>query len=394
MKIDMELNPVISLLGRRLRLAVIGGGPGSFIGAMHRQAARLDDRYELVTGILSSDPTRAKKAGLEVGFAPERLYANVQEMLKAESARKDGADVIAIMTPNDSHYEYATASLENGFDVICDKPMTNTLQEAEALHLKVQESGLIFCLTHNYTGYPMIRQARAMVDDGQIGTIRLIQVEYVQGGKADENKSMPADALPWRYDPLRGGPSLVMGDIGTHAHNLIRFITSLEVAEVSAEVGSIVPKRVIHDFAGALLRFENGARGSFWVTQAAAGVENCLRIRISGTNGTLEWMQEFPQALTYKPLHGPSQNRTPNGPGTLPFAARSSRIVAGHPEGFHEGFANIYSDAAEAISARRSGKQANPLALHFPNSWDGLMGVRFVNSVIESSNANGKWIKC
>ena len=389
----MELNPVLSMLGRRLRLAVIGGGPGSFIGAMHRQAARLDDRYEIVTGILSSDPDKSKKAGLELGLQPDRLYSSLQELLDAESSRKDGVDVVAIMTPNDNHYEYSVAALEHGFDVICDKPMTNTLQEAEALHKKVQESGLIFCLTHNYTGYPMVRQAKAMVEDGQLGTIRLVQVEYVQGGKADEEKPIPA-MLPWKYDPLRGGPYLVMGDICTHAHNLTRFITGLELAEVSAEIGSIVPRRLVHDFAGALLRFENGARGNFWVTQAAAGVENCLRIRVSGTKGSLEWMQEFPQALTFKPLHGPSQNRTPNGPGTLPLAAHSSRIVAGHPEGFHEGFANIYSDAAEAICARRAVKEANPLALYFPNSWDGLLGVRFVNSVIESSNANGKWTKC
>jgi predicted dehydrogenase len=389
----MELNPVISILGRRLRLAVIGGGPGSFIGAMHRQAARLDDRYEIVTGILSSDPEKSRKAGVELGMNPDRLYSNVQEMLAAESARKDGADVVSIMTPNDSHFEYSMAALELGFDVICDKPMTNTLAEAEALHKKVQESGLVFCLTHNYTGYPMVRQAKAMVEDGQLGTIRLIQVEYVQGGKADEEKAMP-DVMTWKYDPIRGGPSHVMGDIGTHAHNLTRFISGLELDEVSAEIGTIVPGRLIHDFAGALLRFENGARGNFWVTQAAAGVENCLRIRISGTKGTLEWMQEFPQALTFKPLHGPSQNRTPNGPGTLPLSARSSRIVAGHPEGFHEGFANIYSDAAEAISARRAGTTANPLALYFPNSLDGLLGVRFVDSVIESSNSNGKWAKC
>jgi predicted dehydrogenase len=389
----MELNPVLSMLGRRLRLAVIGGGPGSFIGAMHRQAARLDDRYEVVTGILSSDPDRSKKAALELGMNHDRTYASVQEMLDKESARKDGIDVVAIMTPNDSHYEYSMSALEHGFDVICDKPMTNTLDEAEALHKKVQDSGLVFCLTHNYTGYPMVRQAKAMVEDGQLGTIRLVQVEYVQGGKADEEKAMPA-VLPWKYDPARGGPSLVMGDIGTHAHNLTRFITGLELDEVSAEIGNIVPGRLVHDFAGALLRFTNSARGVFWVTQAAAGVENCLRIRVSGTKGSLEWMQEFPQALTFKPLHAPSQNRTPNGPGTLPLSARSSRIVAGHPEGFHEGFANIYSDAAEAISARRAGKEANPLALYFPNSLDGLLGVRFVNSVIESSNANGKWTKC
>jgi predicted dehydrogenase len=388
----MDLNPVLSMLGRRLRLAVIGGGPGSFIGAMHRQAARLDDRYEIVAGILSSNMEKSKKAGLELGLASDRSYTSVQEMLETESARHDGADVIAIMTPNDSHFEYAMAALELDFDVICDKPMTNTLQEAEALHKKVKESGLVFCLTHNYTGYPMVRQAKAMIADGQLGTLRLIQVEYVQGGKADESKPDPSES--WRFDPVRGGPSLVMGDIGSHAHNLVRFVTGLEVAEVAAEIGNIVPGRAVHDYGGALLRFDNGARGSYWVTQAAAGVENCLRIRVSGTKGTVEWMQEFPQALTFKPLGAPSQNRTPNGPGTLPLAKHSSRIVAGHPEGFHEGFANIYSDAAEAIAARRSGNTPNPLALYFPNSFDGLMGLRFVFSAIESSKANGKWTKC
>lgn len=389
----MQLNPIISMLGRRLRLAVIGGGPGSFIGAMHRQAARLDDRYEIVTGVFSSVPEKSKRAGQDLGMDPERLYSSVQEMLDVESARKDSADVVAIMTPNDSHFEYAVSALEHGFDVICDKPMTNTLEEAEALHKKVQETGLVFCLTHNYTGYPMVRQAKAMIQDGQLGTIRLVQVEYVQGGKADESKPMP-EVITWKYDPVRGGPSRVMGDIGTHAHNLTRFITGLEVDEVAAEIGNIVPNRLIHDYAGALLRFENGARGSFWVTQAAAGVENCLRIRVSGSKGTLEWMQEVPQALTFKPLHGPSQNRTPNGPGTLTLSARSTRLVAGHPEGFPDGFANIYSDAAETIAARRAGQEADPLALYFPTSWDGLLGIRFVNSVIESSNANGKWTKC
>lgn len=263
----MTLNPVISNLGRRLRLAVIGGGPGSFIGAMHRQAARLDDRYELVAGVLSSNSERAKKAGMEIGLVPERAYASVSEMLETEASRNDGADVVAIMTPNDSHYEFSIAALERGLDVICDKPMTNTLQEAQKLHKKVQDSGLVFCLTHNYTGYPMVRQAKAMVMEGEVGTIRLVQVEYVQGGKADENDPDPSKGeLPWRYDPVKGGPSLVMGDIGTHAHNLARFITGLEVTEVAAEAGSIVPNRLVHDYAGALLRFDNGARGSFWVT--------------------------------------------------------------------------------------------------------------------------------
>jgi predicted dehydrogenase len=388
----MSLNPVIDMLGRRLRLAVIGGGTGSFIGAMHRQSARRDDRYQIVTGIFSSDQAKSKKDALELGIESDRIYPDVKALLDGEASRKDGIDAVAIMTPNDSHFDYSMWALERGIDVICDKPMTNTLAEAEALHKKVQETGLVFCLTHNYTGYPMVRQAKAMVEAGELGTIRLVQVEYVQGGKADEEKTFSPDN--WKFDPVRGGPSLVMGDIGSHAHNLTRFITGLEIDEVSAEIGTIVPNRRVHDFGGAMLRFENGARGSFWVTQAAAGVENCLRIRVSGTKGSLEWMQEFPQALTFKPLNAPSQNRTPNGPDTLPLSARCTRLVAGHPEGFPDGFANIYSDAAEAIAARRAGKPADPLALYFPNSFDGLMGVRFVNSVIASSEANGKWTKC
>lgn len=399
----MSLNAVISILGRRLRLAVIGGGPGSFIGAMHRQAARLDDRYELVAAALSSDPQVCVSAGRELGLPLARCYANGLDLITGEARLNNtgdaGADVVAIMTPNDSHFEFAMAALAAGFDVICDKPMTNTLAEATALHQRVLQTGLVFCLTHNYTGYPMVRQARAMVQDGQLGPIRLVQVEYVQGGNARNGPVRKA----WKADPVRGGPSLVMGDIGTHAHNLMRFITGLEISEVAAEVGSIVPGRLTHDFAGALLRFGSGAkdeagslsaRGSFWVTQAAAGVENCLRIRVSGALGSLEWMQEVPQALTFKPLDGPSQNRTPNGPGTLPLSARASRIVAGHPEGFHESFANVYSDAAEAIAARRAGKSCDPQALQFPNSHDGLMGVVFVDSVIQSSQKNGAWTRC
>ncbi len=386
----MSMNPVIATLGRRLRLAVIGGGPGSFIGAMHRQAARLDDRYELVAAALSSDPVKSVHAGRAIGLPAERCYASGMDLLAAEQGHAHGAEVVAIMTPNDSHFAFAMAALERGFDVICDKPMTNTVDEAEQLHQRVVDSGLVFCLTHNYTGYPMVRQARAMVADGQLGAIRLVQVEYVQGGRA---KAGPGRCA-WKDDPVRGGPSLVMGDIGTHAHNLLRFITGLEVAQVAAEVGTIVPERTTDDYAGAMLRLDNGARGSFWVTQAAAGVENGLRIRVSGELGSLEWMQEMPQALSFKPLGAPAHNRTPNGPGTLPLAARASRVAAGHPEGFHEAFANLYSDAAEAIAARRSGQPADPLALHFPNALDGLLGVRFVASVIQSSQNGSAWTPC
>jgi predicted dehydrogenase len=387
----MSVNPVIEMMGRRLRLAVIGGGPGSFIGGMHRAAARLDDRYELVAGALSSQPHRARDAGIALGLAEERAYRDAATLLEAEAGRVDGADVVAIMTPNDSHHAYAGGALDHGFDVICDKPITNTVEEALDLVGKVERTGLVFCLTHNYTGYPMVRQARAMVEDGQLGTIRLIQVEYVQGGKAGEDDPDPGGPLPWRYDPVRGGPSLVMGDIGSHAHNLVRFITGLEVSEVAAEVGAIVPGRIVDDYAAAMLRFDNGGRGTFWVTQAAAGVENCLRIRVSGTRGSLEWNQETPTRLLFSPLEGPAEWRTPNGPGTLPFSARSTRIVSGHPEGFHEAFATIYSDAAEAIAARRSGNPPDPMALHFPNARDGAIGLRFVQAAIESSRAGGAW---
>jgi len=387
----MDTNPVIEMLGRRLRLAVIGGGPGSFIGSMHRTAARIDDRYELVAGALSSDPERSIAAARQVGIDPERAYGDGLDLLDAEAQRTDGADVVAIMTPNDSHYAYAIGALDRGFDVIIDKPITNTLEEAMEVLARVKETGLILALTHNYTGYPMVRQARAMVQDGQLGEIRLVQVEYVQGGKADENDPDPAGSVPWRYDPVKGGPSLVLGDIGTHAHNLVRFITGLEVVEVAAEVGHIALNRLVDDFAGAMLRFDNGARGSFWVTQAAAGVENCLRVRVSGTQGTIEWMQEEPTRLMFKPLDGPAQMRTPNGPGTLPLSARASRIVAGHPEGFHEGFANVYSDAAEAIAARRAGIPLDPLAGQFPQAIDGVLGIAFVEAAVASSASNGAW---
>ncbi len=387
----METNPVIGTLGRRLRLAVIGGGPGSFIGSMHRAAARLDDRYEIVAGVLSSDPARSTAAAVALGIAPDRAGATAEALFETEAARPDGADVVAIMTPNDSHHAYAIGALRHGFDVICDKPITNTLAEAVDVLATVEDTGLVFCLTHNYTGYPMVRQARAMVADGLLGTIQLIQVEYVQGGKAGEQDPDRDGPLPWRYDPVRGGPSLVLGDIGTHAHNLVRFVTGLEVAAVAADVGHIVANRLVDDYAGALLRFDNGARGSFWVTQAAAGVENGLRLRVSGTKGTLEWMQEVPTQLTFKPLGAPAEIRTPNGPGTSALARRASRIVAGHPEGFHEGFANIYSDAAEAIAARRAGVEPDPLALVFPNALDGVRGVAFVDAAITSSANDGAW---
>ena len=389
----MPDNPIIEAMGRRLRLAVIGGGPGSFIGDTHRAAARLDDRYDLVAAALSSDPRRSREAGEALGLDVDRAYESGDALIRGEATREGGAEVVAIMTPNDSHHRFIVGALGAGFDVICDKPMTNTVEEALDVLGAVRSTGLVFCLTHNYTGYPMVRQARAMVEAGELGEVRLVQVEYVQGGKADERDPSPdaVGGLPWRYDPVTGGPSLVMGDIGTHAHNLVRYVTGMEVAEVAAEAGAVVPGRLIHDYAGALLRFPNGARGSFWVTQTAAGVENSLGIRVSGTRGTIEWNQERPALLTFKPLGAPAEVRTLNGPGLHPLARRASRIVAGHPEGFHEAFANVYSDAAEAIVARRIGADLDPLAATYPGVLDGVNGVFFVDAVLESSANDGRW---
>jgi predicted dehydrogenase len=368
--VNVHSNPVIAALGRRLRLGVIGGGPGSFIGPTHRQAARLDDRFELVAACLSSDAGTSVRAGVALGLPLDRCYPSAQALFDAEAARPDGVDAVAIMTPNDSHFPCAMAALAKGFDVMCDKPMTNTLAEASQLRQRVLDTGRVFCLTHNYSGYPLVRQARAMVAEGQLGAIRMVQVDYVQGSRA---KPGPGRTV-WKTDPTRGGASVVMGDIGTHAHHLLRFITGLEVEQVAADAGPIVPGSQAHDYAGALLRLSGGARGSFWVTQA-----------------TLEWAQEQPQVLHFKPMGAPAQIFTPRGPGTLPLAARASRVAAGHPEGFHEAFANLYADASEAIAARRSGQPPDPLALHFPNADDGWMGLRFVDAVIRSSAAGGAW---
>lgn len=384
----MTPNLPLLWLGRRLRLGVIGGGPGSFIGAVHRQAARLDDRYELVAAALSSQPDTGRQAGQALGLPPDRCYASGAALIAGEAQHNEGAEVIAIMTPNDTHFPLAMQALDAGMDVICDKPLTTTLADAQTLHARVHSSGRVLCLTHNYSGYPLVRQAKAMVMQGMLGEIRLLQVEYVQGGRARPGPGRTA----WKIDPARSGESLVLGDIGTHAHQLLRFISGLEVTQIAAELGSSVPQRQFHDFACAMLRMDNGARASFYATQAAAGVENGLRIRVSGALGSLEWQQELPQQLHFKPLDAPAQIYTPNGPGTLPLARRASRIAAGHPEGFPDAFANLYTDAADTIAALRSGHTPDPLALFFPNADDGLQGARFMHAALASHHQNGAWV--
>jgi predicted dehydrogenase len=385
------MNTTIQRLGRRLRLGVVGGGAGSFIGTVHRTAARLDDHYEVVAAVLSRNPERSRAAARSIGIADERAYGDHAELLAKEAGRADGIDVLAIMTPNDLHHPAARDALARGLDVICDKPLTTTLDDALDLVGRVRDSGLVFCTTYNYTGYPMVRHARAMVRSGALGAIRQVHVEYIQGHLAAPTDADRDPAANWRFAPEHCGPSLVLGDIGTHAHHLACFITGLELAEVAAELGSAVPDRKVHDYAHLLLRFADGARGSMWVTNSAAGAEHGLHIRVFGDNGGLEWHQEEPNRLLYRPQGGFAQVLTRGRPGLSPEAERATRIVLGHPEGFHEAFANLYRDAAEAIVARRTGGRPDPLALNFPTVADGARGVKFVEAAVASQRAGGRW---
>ena len=388
----MTANPVIEKLGRRLRLGVLGGGPGSVIGEVHRTGARLDDRYEVVGGVLSSNPERSRAAGRALGWAPERAYGDVDEMLAAETARPDGVDVVAIMTPNDSHYPLACRWLDAGRDVICDKPLTTRLEDARDLVARVRASDLVFCTTYNYSAYPMVRQARAMVGDGEIGELRLAQVEYIQPQLAVRPDLDDPDY--WRFIAERSGPSAILGDIGTHAWHLLHSVTRMEPQAVSADVSAVVPGRRFDDTAGVLLRYANGARGVLWVTQAAAGAEHGLKFRIHGADGGLEWHQEDPSWLTHMRLGEPRRMLSRGGPGLKPAAERASRIAIGHPEGTHQAFANVYSDVAEAVVARITGTRADPLALDFPTVEDGARGLAFTTAAKASAEAGGAWTDC
>jgi predicted dehydrogenase len=388
------MSRTIERLGRRLRLGVVGGGPGSFIGEVHRGAARLDDHYEVVAGVLSRDPERSRRAARALGLADDRAYGSVDELLAKEAARGDGVDVLAVMTPNAEHHAACAAALGRGLDVICDKPLTARLEDALDLVRRVRESGLVFCVTHNYSAYPMVRQARAMVRNGALGTILQVQVEYIQGHLARE---VPGDRDPgadWRFQEELCGPSLVLGDIGTHAHHLACFVIGQELAEIAAELGSALPGRKVDDLAHLLLRFSGGARGSMWVTNSAAGAEHGLAIRLFGEKGGLEWHQEEPNRLLYRPLDGFPQVLTRGRPGLSPEAERATRVVLGHPEGFHEAFANLYADAAEQIVARRLGEKPDPLALDMPIVEDGARGVRFVEAAVQSHRDGGRWTDC
>lgn len=377
---------------RRLRLGMVGGGEGAFIGGVHRIAARIDDRYELVAGAFSSDAARAQRSAAGLLIAPDRAYASYAEMATREKARPDGIDVVAIVTPNHLHCPIAKAFLEAGIHVICDKPLTTNLKDAEALAALVATAGLEFCLTHNYTGYPLIRQAREMVRAGALGKLRVIQAEYPQDWLSTKLEASGQKQALWRTDPAQSGPVGSLGDLGTHAFNLIRFITGLEAEAVAAELHSFVEGRRVEDNAHVMIRFKGGARGLIWSSQCAPGNANNLKVRFYGESGGLEWAQENPNLLIHSPLGEQPRVLTRGGAGLGAAASAATRIPPGHPEGYLEGFAQLYRDMAERLSARIEKRKPDPLALLTPSVADGVDGVRFVARAVESHQKNSAWV--
>jgi len=374
---------------RRLRLGMVGGGPGAFIGAVHRIAARLDDRYELVAAALSSDREKSLAGAKELNIP--RAYGSFQEMAARESTLPDGIEVVSIVTPNHMHHAPAKAFLEAGIDVICDKPLTTSLEDALDLANTVRRTGLVFGVTHNYTGHPLVRQAREMVAAGELGPIRLVQVEYVQDWLSTPLERTGQKQAEWRTDPARSGPGGSLGDIGTHAYNLACFVTGLTCEKVAADVSTFVPGRRLDDNVHMMLRFSGGPKGSLWATQIAPGNENNLALRVYGEKAGLEWRQEDPNQLIFTPLGQPKQTIRRGSAGTGRAAAHATRIPSGHPEGYLEAFAQLYNDLAEQIVSRREKRAPNPLSLLVPSVEDGVEGVRFIKTALESSRNGSAW---
>ena len=371
----------------RIRLGMVGGGNEAFIGGVHRIASRIDDHFELVAGALSSTPEKSRESGEALGLA--RVYDDYKQMAIREARRKDGIEAVSIVTPNHVHYAAAREFLKRGIHVICDKPLTSTLSDAKKMVKAVESADALFVLTHNYTGYPMVRQARQMIAEGAIGAIRVVQVEYPQDWLTVEQDFKQAE---WRTDPARSGAGGSTGDIGTHAYNLACFISGLEAEELAADLDAFVPGRQVDDNAHVLLRFSGGAKGMLWSSQVAPGNENALRIRIYGETGGLEWAQEDPNYLWYTPFGEPKRLITRGGAGAGDAAARMSRTPPGHPEGYLEGFANIYAEAAQAIRAFRTGERAAKDVV-YPSVHDGLKGVQFIDACVRSSKRNAAWVK-
>lgn len=368
---------------RKLRLAMIGGGQGAFIGGVHRMAARLDDRFELVAGAFSSQAERNRATAGELGVDERRCYADYTALLAGEAAREDGAQVVAIVTPNHLHYPAALASLEAGFHVVCEKPMTLSVAEAEQLAKAAAQSARHFVLMHNYAGYPLVQQARELIADGALGKLRHVQVEYIQEWLSEPPQADNRQAA-WRLNPAQAGAAGCLGDIGVHAFQLAQFISGQRVSEVSAELVSAVPGRALDDNVQALLRFDGGARGMLWASQTAAGYENALSIRVIGEKASLEWAQERPNELWLKPLNGPSQRLTRRGDWLGASVGQGVRLPGGHPEGYIEAFANLYRALAD-------GHANGEYPAWLPGIDDGVDGMRFIAAAITSSQAAGNW---
>lgn len=377
---------------RKLRYGMVGGGPGAFIGAVHRRAAELDGLAELVAGAFSADPEKSRMQGRALHIGPGRVYAGYEEMADREAALPDGEriDFVSITTPNHLHYPVAKKFIERGFHVICDKPMTTTLEDAEALCRLVAERDVVFALTHNYTGYPMVKQARALVADGLLGRIRKVVVEYSQGWLSTRLEATGNKQADWRTDPVRAGAGAI-GDVGSHAENLARFITGLELERLFADVSTFVEGRRLDDDANMLLHFRDGAKGVLFCSQVSLGEENRLAIRVYGTAASLEWHQEEPNLLYLRHADRPLEVYKPGHAFLAPAATHGTRLPSGHPEAFVEAFANIYSNAIRTIAARAAGEEPNPLDTDYPTVRDGALGVHFILSAVQSGE-RGEWV--
>lgn len=382
-------------MNRKLRMGMVGGGRGAFIGAVHRMAANLDGKIELVAGCFSSDPTKSSLSGQDLFLDPARVYGSFEEMAAKEAALPDDQriDFVTIVTRNDLHYQVAKAFLEAGIHVICEKPLAFSLAEALELKAIVERAGLVFALTHNYTGYPMVKEARAMVKAGKLGRILKIVAEYPQGYAISAFKDHAEGAISnWRMDPNVAGVSNCIGDIGSHAENLVRYITGLELAEIAADLNTFIPGRPLDDDGSMLVRYQGGARGVLYASQISTGEENNLNIRIYGTEASLEWHQEHPNELIVKFAARPREIWRRGNSYNGSEATKNTRLPFGHPEAFIEAFANVYLAAAEAITDQIKGDYPRIEGYDFPTIDDGVEGMAFIEAAVESSNANAVWV--
>lgn len=379
---------------QKLRMGMIGGGPGSFIGAVHRMAANLDGEIELVCGAFSSNADKSKLTGDSLGLAPERVYGSFEDMINTEKTlpADERMQFVSIVTPNHMHYAPAALALENGFHVVMDKPLVLNLDEARKLQQLVQDTGLLFCLTHTYTGYPMIKEARQQVLQGKLGTIRKIHVYYPQGWLSDYLEGGDNKQASWRTDPGKSGKAGAMGDIGSHAFNLAEYISGLQVTKLCADINIVVPNRQLDDDGAVLLKFNNGASGLLLATQVAAGEENNVTIQVYGDKGGLEWKQEDCNTLLLKWPDQPAQKLRTGGAYVSSFAQHNTRVPAGHPEGYLEAFANLYRNFALSLQARLAGITPQPEWLDYPGITDGIRGMQFIDTVIESGRSDIKWL--